>query len=204
LSPDEVALKWDGDRLKELVARRIEVSANGTLSDVFDDGDVTAGKSILDYMAERTMLRPRDMIQFCVFAREMAIQLGMFKINNESIQKAKFLYSDYMRKEIQDESKALEHDIGMLFEILREVGSDTVNKKTFLRKCRLRDISNEETALQQLIDLSVLGLHRATVRDDHSQEVLYRYSTSLWDHLEPLADTYFVHPSLKPELRLEK
>jgi len=151
-------------------------------------------------MVERTMLRPRDMIQFCVYSKDAAMKLQSFEIDGNSVKQAEYPYSEYMRKEIQDESKASIYDIDLLFEIIGEIGTGIITRKDFLRACNSRNIVDEEAALRQLINLSVLGIHRPS-KQDNTSTILFRYSASPWERLEPSSEL-FVHPSLKHELGL--
>jgi len=194
LSPSIVELRWDKRRLQQLVSRRIEASAGGTWGDVFTEKPME-GKSQLDYIVERTMLRPRDMIQFCICAQGAALRLGQEVIDNESIREACLPYSDYMRKEIQDECKAAGVDVDDLLMVLQEIGRERFDQRQFGRACRTQGVSDSKAALQQLIDLSVVGLCRG------GSGVVYRYQANPWDQLDP-TEELVVHPSLRYVLGL--
>ena len=195
LSPSVVELRWNERRLKQLVSKRIEASADGTWEDVFADQCMMEGKSQLDYIVERTMLRPRDMIQFCVCARDAALVLGRDRVDSESIVEACRPYSDYMRREIQDECKASAVEVDDLLAVLQEIGLERFNKKRFAKACKSQGIFDKDSALRQLIDLSVLGVCRAGPR------IVYRYRADPWDRLNP-TEELAVHPSLKYALGL--
>jgi hypothetical protein len=194
LSPSVVELNWDAHRLKQLVSKRIEASAGGRWEDVFT-GQPISGKSQLAYIVERTMLRPRDMIQFCVCARDAALRLGRDSIDNDSIREACRPYSDYMRKEIQDECKASEVEVNGLLAVLQEIGQERFNERQFRKACRSQGMSDRDAALRQIIDLSVVGVCRP------SAKVMFRYQANPWDRLES-TEELVVHPSLKYALGL--
>ena len=78
ISPSVVELRWNEQRLRELVSKRIDASANGTWEDVFTGDQMRSRVSQLSYIVKRTMLRPRDMIQFCVHAKTAAIELRAY------------------------------------------------------------------------------------------------------------------------------
>jgi len=195
LSPSVVELRWNERRLKQLVSKRIEVSANGTWEDVFADQCIMEGKPQLDYIVERTMLRPRDMIQFCVCARDAALRLGRDRVDSESIVEACRPYSDYMRREIQDECKASAVEVDGLLAVLQEIGQERFTKRQFAKACKSRGIDDRDSAMRQLLNLSVLGVCRSSSR------VMYRYQATPWDRLDP-TEELVVHPSLKYALGL--
>jgi hypothetical protein len=194
ISPDVVELRWDEDRLKTLASKRIETSAEGVWEDVFTGEPMRQQLSQLNYIVRRTMLRPRDMIQYCVCAREVAVHLGKHKIDKDSIYQAERPYSDYMRKEIQDESKALSMSIDALFGIVQEIRSDRVRKDDFLRQCESKKLDGE-SALRMLIDLSIFGVYRTGGRERGST-IVYKYQALPWETLDP-SPLLAVHPSLK-------
>lgn len=185
---DTVKLRWDEWRLKELITRRIEASADGTWEDAFS-GEGIQGRLQLSYIVERTMLRPRDMIQFCSYAREAALRLGKDKIDNHSILEACKAYSDYMRREIQDECKASFPEVDKLLAVLKDIGSKKITRQQFFERCKTRKIQNEELVLQRLVDFSVLGVCRHARTD-------YRYQVDHWETLEPTREL-MIHPSLE-------
>jgi energy-coupling factor transporter ATP-binding protein EcfA2 len=199
ISPDVVELRWNNERLQQLVSKRIEASANGTWKDVFTGDQMRSRVSQLSYIVKRTMLRPRDMIQFCVYAKDAAMELSRTRIDNDSIYEASQPYSDYMRKEIQDECKASIPEIDDLLGILQEIGLERTTRERFLEVCEAREI-NGELALRQLISLSLIGIYRAGGRGGGSGTI-FRYQAQPWEQLDP-TQRLDVHPSLKHALGL--
>jgi hypothetical protein len=185
---DAVKLKWDERRLKDLITKRIQASSNGTWEDVFS-GETIQGMSQLSYIVERTMLRPRDMIHFCSCAREAALRLGREKIDNVSILEARKAYSDYMRREIEDECKASLPEINEVLAVLKDIGSQKLTRDEFIECCKNRKMQNGEQALQKLLELSVLGVCRYSQTE-------YSYQMEHWETLEA-TPVLMIHPSLE-------
>lgn len=200
LLPSCVELKWDKSRLRQLVSRRIEVSAGGTWEDVFTGERTEQGKDQLDCILERTMLRPRDMIQFCVYAREAALKLNRDRIDSDSVRLACQPYSDYVVREIQDECKASVPEIDTLFAILKEIGCRRITRRQLRNCCESREIPDWESALQQLVRLSILGICPAS-GSGYGPKVVFRYHKKFWEHLESTQELV-VHPSLEYTLGL--
>lgn len=195
ISPDVVELRWDENRLKDLASKRIETSAGGTWEDLFTGDTMRQQLSQLSYIVRRTMLRPRDMIQYCIFAKDAAAQADKASIDREDIYNAERPYSDYVRKEIQDETNALPIKIDTLFSIIQDIRSMRVPKEQFIEVCREKGIDDAEEALDLLIDLSVLGVYR-TGGKERGSTIIYKYQARPWDTLEP-SPTLAVHPSLR-------
>lgn len=202
LSPSVVELRWDPERLKQLVSRRIQASAGGTWEDIFTGDRMRQQVTQSSYIVRRTMLRPRDMIQFCVCAREAAVKSGKGRIDNDSIYAGERPYSNYMRHEIQDESKASGPMIDDLLGVLQEIRLDRITQDEFAAACEARGVRDPRSALRQLIDLSVLGVYRTGGRMGGS-EIVFRYQAQPWEQLEPTA-RLAVHPSLKHALVLRE
>ena len=200
IEPDVVELRWDAQNLQQLVSKRVDASANGAWEDVFTGDRMRQQLSQLSYIVKRTMLRPRDIIQFCVYAKDNALALGKERIDKDSIYEAERHYSDYMRKEFQDECKASLPEIDNMFELIKEIGLDRIERNKFLEACGAHGITDGESALRQLIGLSILGVHKSGGRSGGSR-IQFRYQTSTWDRLEPTA-RLTVHPSLKHALGL--
>jgi hypothetical protein len=195
LSPDVVNITWDDDRLGELITKRIDVSSGGNWENVFSDTPMRNRQQQLNYIAKRTMLRPRDMIQFCTDALNESKENNKAQIDNNCIYAAERPYSEYIRKEIQDETKSLEHDIDELFDVIRQIGKEVMDRDTFLEICEERNIDKPKAALQSLVDLSVLGVYQ-TGGVARGSRIVYRYSVESWRQLEPSAKLR-VHPGLK-------
>ena len=155
--------------------------------------------SQLNYIVRRTMLRPRDMIQFCVYAKNAAMELSRNRVDNDSIYDASSPYSEYMRREIQDECKASVPEIDNLLGVIQEIGLETITSERLLEACKSRAINGEQ-ALRQLIDLSVIGVYRTGGRRGGS-EIVFRHQAQPWEQLEP-TPRLAVHPSLKQTLGL--
>lgn len=201
LSPSIIELTWNEKRLKRLVSKRIEVSSEGYLEDVFTYKGTGQARLLIDYMIQQTMMRPRDIIQYCTFAKESASSLGQDMIDESSVRAAIHPFSDHMRKEVQDEAKASLPVVDHLLAILKDLGTARIMKEQLLGSFHYKGLHNFESALQQLISLGVLGVCRAG-KHDINEKVIYHYEIPLWDTLDP-TDNLIVHPSLIHALDLK-
>jgi hypothetical protein len=199
LSGSLVELKWDESYLKQMVEKRIASSANGSWDDVFTGEKLRGSTTQLSYIVKRTMLRPRDMIRFCEFSHNEALASCLQQIDKESIYQAARPYSNYMRQEIIDETKASIPDIDTLLENIRELRKEVIDKDDFLNLCTDQGIDGEK-ALMELIELGLFGVYRPG-GNRRGTEVVYRYQAAPSQRLNPSSKLQ-IHPSLKYELEL--
>ena len=104
ISPDVVALVWDDNKLKELVDARLKATGNASWDDAFTNDHMRHRVTKFKYIVRRTMLRPRDMIQYCLMVHEEALKAEGASITNDHIYAVEPRYSVYMRNELRDEN----------------------------------------------------------------------------------------------------
>jgi hypothetical protein len=106
-------LKWDPDSLRALICERI-AAAKGLIEDdydalwqsVFGDAIEPIGNSF-EYILERTMLRPRDILTFCTIILENLHKNKKTIVDMQAIQESELSYSEYLLRSIR-----LEYRIG--------------------------------------------------------------------------------------------
>lgn len=104
----EERLDWKEEDLKHLIAMRAKVSAGLNITDVDDLWNTifaskVNGKSSFHYMIERTMMRPREIIQFCNIALAEAQDNNHTYIHAEDILSAEKQYSSWKLKDLASE-----------------------------------------------------------------------------------------------------
>ncbi len=99
-------LKWNNSQLKTLLDKRVD----RLISESYTSATVTAKKylpnvinktSTVDYMIHRTLMRPRELIEFFNLCIEQAE--GRATINKETFLKAEAIYSRNRLRSLQDE-----------------------------------------------------------------------------------------------------
>ena len=94
-----IRLDWDDPEVfEEVVRRRIETSTDlsGSFRDIWPrlfETHISAEDSFR-YMLDRTLMRPRDLIQFLQRAIEVAVNRGHTRVKTEDILQAEHSYSD--------------------------------------------------------------------------------------------------------------
>ena len=121
-------IDWDEPRLLELVARRIahsirelgSISARERWNLCFAETmDYRQTKSF-NYMVDRTLYRPRELIQFCLQTRSIALKNGDTPpLNYKTISEAEYAFSDERTKDIAAEYRFQYPGLGTVMETFR-------------------------------------------------------------------------------------
>lgn len=117
-------LRWSPADLRRLIEKRINevfrrqyTSANVRFDDVFPPSRRGGGKAAMDFMLERALLRPRDLLQF---ANETFVAAyGKSKVTWRMLVAAEAQYSLKRLKSLQEEWFEIYPDLGEIVEILR-------------------------------------------------------------------------------------
>ena len=121
-------IEWDADSLKDLISRRISASLGTTLSQnirepwvaVFQDTLSYRNANSFNYMLDRTLLRPRELIQFCDLTRERAIKEGAAPpIEYSTISAAELDYSEMRIRDVASEYRFEMPGLDRVFETFR-------------------------------------------------------------------------------------
>lgn len=118
-------IEWNRDNLFELITKRISYSLPQTKekddiekwNTVFTD--VIQGESTFNYIINRTLNRPRELIQFCIDSKERAVEIRADKIDINAIITSEVKYSDKRTKDIAMEYKFQYPKILNVFEMFR-------------------------------------------------------------------------------------
>jgi hypothetical protein len=140
-----VTIEWDEKSLKLLIDRRISLSFRRRYSPqrqvLFDDlfALKVKGQSAFDYMLDRTLLRPRDLISFTNECLETAD--NKVEISPSDIYSAERRYSQYRYEALLDEWRVPFPHLGSIIELLR-------GKSNAFRISDLDDRAIENAALE--------------------------------------------------------
>ena len=120
-------IQWDESNLRSVVAKRIRYSLPGTvgLTDeecwnlIFAETLQYRKTKSFNYMIDRTLYRPREIIQFCTDALEEGRQSHIFPIDYSVVSTAELEYSSARVKDISAEYRFQYPGLESLFEVFR-------------------------------------------------------------------------------------
>ncbi len=170
-------IEWDtgdgGSTLKSLMERRIGarlgIAPDEAWDRVFDNSSKMRGRQAkYNHIVSMTFRRPRDIIKFCncildSYKQRCGLKPGKF--TNEDVSNARKEYSKYFRKELEDEAFQYLKDLKAVFEFVRELGVQVVDRRQLEEafntwKDQLGKWKTLEPLLQMLFELSVIGYKR--------------------------------------------
>jgi hypothetical protein len=102
-------LRWTSDQLEEVIRARLEFLVDqefSTATDAWDSIFPTQVKGVKTshYMIRRTLMRPRDLIQYCQLAVERARAAGRNEISEADVLEAEGEFSSYLYDSIRTEA----------------------------------------------------------------------------------------------------
>lgn len=118
-------IEWDKSSLFELIIKRISFSLPNYSTKTNEDKwnivffDKVQQMGTYDYIIERTLNRPRELIQFCIDAKDRAIEIRSDKIDINAIVTSEVKYSDKRTKDIAMEYKFQHPHLLNIFELFR-------------------------------------------------------------------------------------
>ncbi|WP_331373238.1 P-loop ATPase, Sll1717 family [Sinorhizobium chiapasense] len=171
-----IGIEWNEKSLKELIDKRIGLTFRRKYSPqrqvLFDDlfTQKVKGQSPFDYILDRTLLRPRDLISFTNECLETADQ--KYAISPSDIQNAELRYSQYRYEALLDEWRVPFPSLSLIMELLR-------GKEHAFRLGEFTDHEIDNTALEII------------ARKKPYLNSLSRSATALCDNPSPHARSLF-------------
>ncbi len=201
-----ISLDWDDlEVFKEIVRQR--VNSTGLLKGDFDriwptvfDSHVGTRESF-KYIMERTLLRPRDMLNFLHRAIELAINRGHERVLEDDIKAAEATYSEDILLALEFELRDVFPDVKDTLYVFLEcpVEMPEAHVTTLLRNAGFSDDKKRSDALELLVWFGFLG-----VRSGMSTPVFaYQVRHNLAKVLTPVRrgdGTFVVHPAFRAGL----
>lgn len=146
-------LEWDEESLLKLITKRIEYSIKGLKCQnpkeiwnlIFDD---KIGKlDSFNYIVDRTLYRPREVIQLCSESQDRAVEKRRDIIEINSLISAEAKYSENRTKDISNEYKFQYPNLINLFEVFRGA-SCTFNREELEEICTKILIGDYKTGVR--------------------------------------------------------
>lgn len=182
-----IELEWDADKLKSLLAYRIyqdDAIRHGApdfdleWNRIFSKDLIGAGLKrkkqmhTFDYMANSTLLRPRDFIKFIKACCEEVIDIQEY-VTPDILHHVDRAFSNYLKQEFRDELFPILPDIDRIFDVMsyqrQWIFSPQSFKDAFEKERQLGNIqeANVDNVLETLYNFSVIGVQNKNVKTKH-------------------------------------
>lgn len=204
-----IRLAWNEASLKALIENRLrsKLGAAITWEDVEDGSKMRGSQPKLQHMFSRTLLRPRDVIQFLNEALSVAKSRSNEPLIfvNEDFNACREQYSEYLKEELNDEINPHWPQWTQALQACSKTQTITFERDVFINNYKaLRTPDNglsAEAALEQLYRFSVVGYLQPSGGGGSSWLFRYTDSSSVWD---ATATRLKVHIGLKEHARLKE
>ncbi len=204
-----VRLIWNEDSLKALIESRLRSKLGPEVSWAdFEDGlKMRGSQPKLQHMFSRTLLRPRDVIQFLNEALTLAKlrEEEPLIFTNDDFNACREQYSEYLKEELDDEIIPHWPQWAEALQACSKTQTITFEKDQFVKNYRaLKSPENNfsaEAALEQLYRFSVVGYLQPSGGGGSSWSFRYTDNSSAWDST---AARLKVHIGLKEHAKLKE
>lgn len=204
-----IQLYWDSESLLELVNVRLAARlGEGTDWEDVDDGSKMRGsQSKWNHILGRTLLRPRDVIQFLNEALSVAKSRPEEPVifQNADINDSRENYSEYLKEELDDEIKPHWRNWIDGLHACSKTQTITFKKADFERNYRKVKTSDNklqaQEALEMLYRFSIIGYESRPGSGGSTWSFRYSDPTAGWDLSAP---RFKVHPGLKEYAKLKE
>jgi energy-coupling factor transporter ATP-binding protein EcfA2 len=204
-----VRLAWNEATLTALVESRLssKLDASVKWSEIEDGGKMRGSQGKLQHMLSRTLLRPRDVIQFLNEALKIARvrTVDPLVFINDDFNTCREEYSEYLKDELSDEIGPHWSDWTDGLRACSKTQTITFQKDEFLKNYRqIRSPNNPldgDAALEQLYRFSIVGYLRPSGGGGSSWSFRYSDENAGWD---ATASRLKVHIGLKEHAQLKE
>jgi hypothetical protein len=182
---------------------------------VFDETVQMPGRqNKYQHIADRTFLRPRDIIKFCntilgeAKKRTATKQEDRIRFVNADIHKAREEYSSYFLREIDDEIHKHVPNYKKYLDVIKSVGVYRFDLESFKNeferhKNEFPEITEPIQLLKTLHSFSIISFYRAGGRGFGGSEYISKHKYPD-EEFDLLSTSFQVHPGLIEVLGLKK
>ncbi|WP_147095014.1 P-loop ATPase, Sll1717 family [Roseovarius sp. TE539] len=184
-----VRLRWNEKTLKELIESRLKSKLGECVkwSNIEDGAKMRGSQGKLQHMLARTLLRPRDVIQFLNEALKVAHDRNddPLVFINDDFNTCREQYSEYLKDELADEIDPHWEQWTDGLRACSKTQTITFQKEDFLKnykKIRSKDnMLDGEAALEQLYRFSIIGFLTPSGGGGSSWTFRYSDDNAGWD-----------------------
>ncbi|GIT89791.1 hypothetical protein JANAI62_07240 [Jannaschia pagri] len=203
------SLRWDSSSLKSLVEIRLtkKLGTPVVWSQIEDMEKMRGSQAKFDHVVARTLMRPRDIIQFLNEALEVARERDVEPLIfvNDDINRCRGAYSEYLKEELDDEVSPHWPKWDDALAVCSKTETITFDRANFIAnyqtmRSKEDDLSADE-ALEELYRFSVIGYQTRMGAGGSGWAFRYLNPNAKWD---PSVSRLKVHLGLKEFARLKE
>ncbi len=195
----EQSIDWSPDLLRDMVQERLpeQVSA----SELFEPGEMRGSIAPFNYIAKRTFLRPREILQFLDECIRRA-GLNATLITKENVREAEEKYSSWKVEDLKQEYRRLYPEFEEIVETLRQAQNryDTFDEFEMHLRSRAPDLVGRlgvRRVIERLFNASAIGVRLADAGSP-------RFRSEDSDLMLPAVGAIYVHQCLYKGMSLRE
>lgn len=200
-------IEWNHERLHGLIEKRIRVLLGAQYDwTTIDDGKKINKQPKWKHIIDRTLMRPRDVISFLNTLLEVAKKRdrNVSVFENKDVVEARQKYSNYLKKELDDEILAHWKDWEVCLQALSRIGKVYFTKSDYqasYASITSAKTYSEEQSLEQLYNFSVIEYEARSGYGGSGWKSKFANPELGWDSN---ATRFKVHLGLKEYMKLKE
>ncbi|MFP3546850.1 hypothetical protein SB748_25800 [Rhizobium sp. SIMBA_035] len=203
-----VQLDWsDRDLLREMVAKRLSPYNGSDFEQIWEKFFVRLykGEYSFDYLIDRCLMRPRNIIKMMFHARGFAINMRHEKILDDDLKKALNIYSNDVLEEADEELTDIEPAArGLIYKFIGEPAKMELSKLTALIARSMPPDSDATKVVQYLLYFGFFGVMTTTTEP----RFIYNFSYNMnllnnWIEKNAENVIYYLNPAFWPALEVQ-
>jgi len=204
-------ITWDKKNLKSLICERIKQIKELDFEDedklwnsVFNSDNINIPDTF-EYMINKTMLRPRDILTFAMYVLDMMNKNNSSKISEDIFQEAEKFYSDYLLNNLRQEYSVGYPDIEDICLSLFLEEENIINGNDLKQKIsdfpQLIENYSIEFIIKFCFETGILGIKI-------EEKIYFAYEGHYYDRLKAMPQLknnilYAIHPGLYKVLSIK-
>lgn len=198
-------LAWENSELIDVVEKRIKTSTGDETADwdsLFDPGIVSNKQNAQNFMLDRTMKRPRDILAFVTEAVEEARSNGHTLVGVDDVLTAETPYSKHIAGELRNEVAPLVENYKNVVGTIKHLDKARFSWKDWLEASSRFEWTERyaEEVLGLLVDSSAVGLYTAGGQGGGSR-TSFKYQDPDMDWIRE--DSFKFHPAISKSFGLK-
>lgn len=207
-----VRLDWsDRDLLREMVKRRLNGATSLEFEEVWEAFFCRLYKGVysFDYILDRCLMRPRNLIKIMFHARGFAINMRHDKVTEDDLEKALKTYSNDVLEEADEELADIEpNSRNLIYQFVGETAKYSHDELLTFVKRSLGDHAGEEKCekiIEYLLYFGFFGVKTPETEPRYVYDFSYNMRLlTTWVSKNDSSAVYYLNPAFWPALEIQE